>query len=570
MFLQTEPNSLITFKNNTPFRVNITVGSMVRPLDPIDPWKSLSVPNIYSDTEIYYLSYDIPLMLSSNNYDLLNIRPEGISSHFQIDGSNKDQTVIINMPAAFDINNSYAVITNNSRSGGIYLSENQTSRLTCVHEHHKNNINQNETEVFLIIPGKNKTLYVSGPVNITLPSLNYHPAYVYFFSYDGSTVTFTDSRPLHRLGETSWAKTINGASGPMMLLTADGEIHLFASTNKGIIRNAYDSAGNVKETVQNGKEFFLTHASKTKDGFFIAGYEKLANGNYQPIARIQSNDGSTRYALKRSEKYATASFNTAVGKDNNSWLLAGAGTKANTYGNTANARMVRIEKDEFTDMWEINPDVKCADVKSAIYDKTRDCWFVTGENLEYDSMKNKIEGSYIAQIGNDGKIQNINHSFKDMLFNKILIDTNGICYLAGEEKRGSETYAVLVKYNVKDGSFKRIFTQTLSHSYYHDAILDTANNQIVLGGVMKASDETGRRGVPFVEVVNIQTENLMFREELSNIEKGIALVTALALAPDYGFVLALCGIDNATGYYREPYMIVRVNSQGKYIKEIRK
>ena len=569
MFLQTEPDGIITFENNTPFRVNITIGLMARELDPIDPWASLSVPNVYSETEIYYLGFDIPLLSFDKNYDLLNIRPAGISGHFQIDGSNKNQIIIINTPPAFDLYNSYVVITNNSRIGGIYLSENQASRLTCIHDHHKNNINQNETEVFSIKPERSKTLFVSGPVNIALPALNYNPAFVYYFSYNGSAVTLTDARPLHRIGEDAWAVTINNAAGPLPLVAADGEIHLFASTGSSVIRNVYDSSGNVLRSVQNGDAFSITYAGKAADGFFIAGYEKLPNGNYRPVARIHNMDGSTRNILEGSSEYYTARFFTAAQKDNTAWLLAGDGEKTGAYGNTAYARMVRIENDELIAVWELSPDIKCGDIKSAVYDNTRDCWFVTGEN--YDTMQNQIAGSYIARISGDGTIQRIDNPFRNMSFYKILIDNNGICYLAGEEYIGNETFAVIVKYNINESSFQRIITQTLSHSYYHDALLDTANNRIILCGVMKAADRTGRRGIPFIDAVNIQTGTQLWREELSNPEitgTGAVLVTAIVPAPDYGFALTLSGIG-PTGYYEEPYMLVRVNSQGKYLKEIR-
>ncbi|MDR1838604.1 MAG: hypothetical protein LBQ93_03340 [Treponema sp.] len=407
-------------------------------------------------------------------------------------------------------------------------------------------------------------------VPLTLP-LPLKRNYLYAYTYTPSGVTLTDVRPLHRIGEDAWAKTINNAAEPMQLVTADGEIHLFVSTNKGLIRNVYDSAGNVRSTIQSGDAFNITYASKAGDGFFIAGYERLPNGNYRPVARIQNVDGSTRYVLKSSEEYRTARFFTAAQKDNTTWLLAGDGVKAGFYGNTAYARMVRVINDELIMVWELSPEIKCGEIKSAVYDNARNCWFVTGENLEFDTMKNRIAGSYIAQISGDGTIQKIDYSFKDMSFNRILIDVNGICYLAGEEYIGNETCAVLGKYTVNqhDSNFQRILTQP-SHSYYEDALLDTANNQIILGGVLKAKDETGRGGIPFIDAIDIQTGTLSWHEELSSTEiKGAVVVTAIAPAPDYGFALTLSGIGNTTGYYEEPYMIVRVNSQGKYIKEIR-
>jgi hypothetical protein len=445
----------------------------------------------------------------------------------------------------------------------------------------KSEFSPGETGVFNITNNSgNENFYINDngrdiPLILPLP-LNRN--YLYAYTYTATGVRLIDVRPLHRIGEDAWAVTINNAAGPMPLVVADGEIHLFASTDSGVIRNDYGSGGNVLRSARSGDAFNITYASKAADGFFIAGYEKLTNGTYRPVARIHNMNGSTRYVLGSSENY-TARFFTAAQKDNTTWLLAGDGVKTGTYGNTAYVRMVKIENNELTAVWELGGNdfeengvaIKCGEIKSAIYNETLDCWFVTGENLEFDSLRNRIVGSFIAQISSDGTIQGIDSLFRNMSFYKILIDNNGICYLAGEEYIGNETFAVIVKYNINESSFQRIVTQTLSHSYYHDALLDTANNRIILCGVLKAADRTGRRGIPFIDAVNIQTGTLR-REELSNPEitgTGAVLVTAIVPAPDYGFALTLSGIG-PTGYYENPYMIVRVNSQGKYFEEARR
>ena len=445
----------------------------------------------------------------------------------------------------------------------------------------KSEFSPGETGVFNITRNSgNEDFYINDngrdvPLSLPLP-LNRN--YLYAYTYTSTGVTLTDVRPLHRIGEDAWATTINNAAGPLPLVAADGEIHLFASTDSGVIRNVYGSGGNVLRSVRNGDAFNITYASKAEDGFFIAGYERLQNGTYRPVARIHNMGGSTQNVLGSSE-YFMARFFTAAQKDNTAWLLAGDCDRTGD-GITAYARMVRIENNQFITLWELggsdfadnNSGIICGEIKSAVYDRTRDCWFVTGENLEFDIRRNRIVGSYIAMISSDGTIQRIDSSFRNMSFYKILIDDNGICYLAGEEKIGNETSAVIVKYNINDNSFQRIITQALSHSYYHNALLDTANNRIILCGVLKAADETGRNGIPLIDAVDIQTGTLLWREELSNPEitgTGAVLVTAIVPAPDYGFALTLSGIGRTTGYYERPYMIVRVNSQGKYLKEIR-
>jgi hypothetical protein len=80
-----------------------------------------------------------------------------------------------------------------------------------------------------------------------------------------------------------------------------------------------------------------------------------------------------------------------------------------------------------------------------------------------------------------------------------------------------------------------------------------------MAGVMQEESKHGQSGVPFIESVNIERGTSVWREKLS---VPASLVTAIAPAPDYGFALTLSGIDEK-GNYNEPFMIIRVNSQGK-------
>jgi len=408
-------------------------------------------------------------------------------------------------------------------------------------------------------------------VLFAMPSKIRGEGFVNYFVFNGSTVTLTDVRPLHSAGEESWAQTTETAEPIQFVAAADNKgIHVFASTERGLLRNTYNSSGSVTNSSKSERVANFTFAGAAEGGFFIAGYERQANQNYRPIARIQNMDGATRCILAPSDKYGTARFFTAAQKDTTTLLLVGDGARSGTFGNTAYVRLVRVENDELKAVWERGGDdfkgnstrIECGEIKSAVYNNVRDCWLVTGENITQN-------GSFIAEISGDGKIS-IDNSFKDMLFNKMLVDSDGACYLAGEEQIKNETNAVVIKYNVNDKRFARISKPPSSHSYYQDAIIDAANNRIVLGGVMKATDETGRGGIPFAEAIDIKTGSLLWREELSNQEikgAGAVLVTAIAPAPDYGFALALSGITN--GDYGKPFIIARVNSQGKFMRRVR-
>jgi len=388
------------------------------------------------------------------------------------------------------------------------------------------------------------------------------PGHIYKFLYKGNETTLTDSRPLHRVGEDAWVEPIEATeTEPIQLVATKDEIHVFASTERGLLRKAYDSAGKVTNSSQSESISILTFAGAAEGGFFVAGYEELTNGDYLPIARINNKDGATRCVLIPSEQYGNERFLTVAQKDDTTWLLAGDGARNGTFLNTAYARLVRLEKNELKTIWEhggndfkgnstIN---ECRKITSAVYNHKRDSWLVTGENID--------QNYFVAEISRNGTIT-VNHSFGNMLFWKVLIDSDGNCYLAGEEQIRNESHAVLIKYDLDNKRFTQIPIPHSSDSFFQDAITDTANNRIILGGIMK--------GVPFVEAVNIQTGKLVWREELSNPEikkTGAVLVTGIVSAPDYGFALALSGIIDGT--FGRPFIIARVNSHGKFIRRVR-
>jgi hypothetical protein len=195
-------SAVVTFVNKTAFRAHITVGSMAVELKPIEPGEKTVIANIYDKTEAFYFSFDIPLLYGS--FDLLNVRPVDAGSYFYIDNAVPSQEIIIPAPSEFDLAGSYIVITNKSQKGGVFLSENRSSRLVCVHDHKKSSINQGESEVFSTLPNANKVLYITaGSEEYAFSMRNYRPAWAYYFIFDGNEVIPTDARPLVDVGKSA-------------------------------------------------------------------------------------------------------------------------------------------------------------------------------------------------------------------------------------------------------------------------------------------------------------------------------------------------------------------------------
>ena len=445
-----------------------------------------------------------------------------------------------------------------------------------------------------LAPGKSHICEITpGPVNLMVES-DYRsvgllfdtakPGYIYSFLYTVNGITLTDSRPLYRVGESAWAETIPEANATLKLAVKDGEIHMFAPTDNGLVRYAYDSAGNKKEQIPSGDDFQISVAIPTGNDFFIAGYEVNYSRNITiPIARIQGADGTPRRLLSMSgnPEYNSAFYNTAAQKDS-TWLLAGGITQ---FGEpSAYARLVRDNGSALTAEWELgrahfdaalksnaqtaSSGIGCGEIESAVYDSKRDRWLLTGNNLEFDSMLRPVVGSYLAIVNSTGDIQKIDTSLKGFSFYKILIDAQGNYYLVGEEQKGTDSLAVIVKYNADGLKLWQIpvppSSQPAVYSYYNDAILDIENSQIVLGGTLDANDGSGNGGKPFVEGVDMEKGTSLWREVLTDpVFAGTSLVTSIVPAPDYGFVVTLSGIND---YTSPPYVVARVNARGKYIK----
>ncbi|MDR0710376.1 MAG: hypothetical protein LBF77_09950 [Spirochaetaceae bacterium] len=570
-----EPGGTIRFINNSPFTVRLVRGSGRTDEISLAPGASGTADNPYGEAESWYPLFDIPL---TRDYSLLGIRPGDRDLYYEIDNKASYQEIRIAAPQSFSDASAYIVFTNNG-NGGVYLSRNgSSSRMTGINfTDAKSNVNTGETLVYRENPRELQSFTVR-PGTIGFSAAVWRPGYIYSFSFDGSGVSLIDARPLHRIGESAWVKTIPDARGTMPLAAADGRLYLFAPTDRGLTRYDFDSAGNAGTPPgnggPNGDAFDITFAARSAAGFFIAGYETDGR-SYRPIARIyHKEDGALMSSLApsarrdcRSAYFLTAAPKDDIPKDGALWLAAGGG--GDLAGHTAYVRLVHEEDGALTVLWELagndfdtkDPAVKCGPVKAAAYDSGRDRWLVSGETIEFDSLRRPVPGSYIAGISNGGIIAYIDTTFKGMSVNKITVDAAGDWYLAGEERRENETLAVLLKFGADGGRLWQVSGSPPAHSYYEDAALDGENNRIVLGGVMRAANVSGSGGLPFVQAVDTADGTNLWLEPLSDPAlDGAVLVTGICRAPDYGFAVALSGI--AGGSYAKPFMIARINSQG--------
>jgi len=557
----------VVFHNKTYFTVNLVRGSGRVDVGTIAPGASLRIQNSFERAEDYYPEFIIPL---TRSFSLPRLRPQDRDFYYRIDNNKAHQEIEINAPENFNDTSAYIIFTNNSRSGGVSLSYNdRTDRMTGINfSQGKDNVNTGETVVYRINPREVQSIKINP--NIKFDERTYLNCYSYSFSFDGSKAALTDIRPLHRVGEPSWAKTISNSAGPMQVISSDGQIQLFYQSDREIIRNSYNSNGNeITESIKYGEAFNLNYTDKAGDAFLIAGFNELSYGNNQPIARIHGEDGVRRRSLESSNNRNAWSANilSAAKKDSSAWFLAGGSAESYAGGHLAYVRHIRNENSGLNPIWELTGSdfagkaagFKFGEINAADYNSARDRLYVSG--MHTDSII-----SYVVEIGSNGRIQNVNTSFKDLTFYKIITASDGSYFLIGEEHKGNNVFAYISKY---DSSNKQLWNnlskQAPSNSYYHDAVLDSDNNRIILAGTMQAREENGKGGTPFIDAVNTADGSLLWREALTDSSlREASLVTAIAHAPDYGFVITLSGVGNR---YEKPFIIARVNSEGKFFKQ---
>ncbi|MDR3138517.1 MAG: hypothetical protein LBT95_02465 [Treponema sp.] len=571
-------NPEIVFVNKTPWQVHIVAGSGRTDVCDIAPMGRFTVKNLWAVGEVCYPVFDVSL---TETFSLKNLRPADRDFYIPVGGSLKEQRIEINIPAGFNDTAAYILMTNGAKSGGIFLSRNDSQNLmTSIDSAEgKTTVNSGETLVYRINSTditKVKALTIR-PGNIS-GSVDFRQGYVYQVLFDGSSLSVEDARPLTRMGEKGWVRNVAGADTTIQVVgNTGGHIGVFSShINAGLESCYFQSGGEFSEAATRRlANFSITGAVGSGDNTVIVlGYLDKGSLGFMPVLQRQYESGGliADLAPSRRRDIPSAYFLAAAEEDGVLLAVGGADSGVNNAGDyKAYIRAVREDTAAFTPLWEIGPDAfdaaaggrgKCGATVSVIFDKTRDRWLAAGQTIEYDNMRNPVPGSYIAEINREGDIVRIDFSLRGFLVNKITRDGQGALYLAGEEAGSGENYALMIKLDGDGKTVWRTRNRPLANSFYQDVLFDEEGRQLVLAGTLGAWDSNGTGGMPFIEGVDAESGEFVWRETFGGRNfYGTALVTGIAKAPFYGLVLALSGI--ADGNFVPPFMTARVNSRGK-------
>jgi hypothetical protein len=560
-FFVSADNAVIFFVNKTPWPVHIVAGSGRVDICDIEPFGSVQVKNTSINAESYYPLFDLPL---TGNFWLKDIRPADKDLYFQIDTSLKKQEIEITRPRGFNDGRAFVIMTNETKTGGIFLSRNDSmNRMTTIDSTEiKMTVNAGETVVYGIDPDGITHLTIR-PNNIPTGPIALQRGFIYHFLFDGTSISTLDVRPLYTAGEKGWVKPLDRAI-EMPCLAADGSIHVFSAAEGEIEYSAFAAADGTetgKTSVAEDGAFVYAVISGHGGDFIAAG----SSGSYNesvPFLWKKTNEGLERMPFASSYRNAVL---LTLAQGDSAILAAGSALKEGMIGNyTAYLRALRDEGTRMVPLWELGPDdfdEKYGEVSSAMYDAKKGIWRVTGKTLEGGS----ITGAYLMEIGGSGAIRKIDASFRGFSFYKIIGGNDGSYYLIGEEEKGDASSAAIIKYDENGKLLWRQKTPLPAFSYYVDALISEDGKQIVLAGTMRANNAAGMGGVPFIQGIETATGGETWRSELTDRNfQGASLVSAIVKAPEYGYAAALCGISGGTS--EKPYLIIRVNERGLLLK----
>jgi hypothetical protein len=602
-------DTVTVFVNKTPWTVHVVAGSGRADVCDIAPWGQAEVKNLAFRDETYYPLFDVPL---TESFSLKNLRPADRDFYVRLDtgaqtgGQRRSDRVEITAPEGFNDTGAYLVLTNASRSGGVSLSRNDSlyRMIPLSAANNADVVNAGESAVYAVNPAEFASFTVR-PGNLSSGPLAFRRGMVYRFLFDGASVVMTDRRPLVRAGEKGWVKAISETDTALQLArntNASDTITVFSSGKSGIERRLFLSDGNSggngsgngdSQAVmrQRAAGVTITGAFRTSGGdVMVTGYRENGYAGFLPVLQKQREDGGLAAELEsprnpKEDRRAAYFLAAAEGANGELAVTGGADSGINDASvYKAYIRAVRETQGGFAPLWELGPaefdaaakdGIRYGEINTVVFDRNRDQWIAAGKIIAYDALKNPEDGSFIVSIDRAGTIRRID-TYRNMLFNRIALDEAGNQYLAGEEKRAGGSYAVVVKRapagnGDEDAELWRGRNRPEADSFYQDMVVDIIDNgdkgdgndkQIVLAGTVRAADSDGRAGTPFIEGINAETGDLLWRQLLTDgAFRGTAIVTGIERAPFYGFVLALSGIED--GYFAPPFLIARVNDRGK-------
>jgi hypothetical protein len=445
-------------------------------------------------------------------------------TYYQVDATKKEQWIMIGRPEGFDGDASFIVFSNDSNLGGVSLLS-HAGVLPCLYPGSgKRNVNVGETVVYGIGPGGSDNLRII-PADKSLGSFRVRPSFVYEFLFDGDSVQLIDARPLHRVGEPSWSRETPVPLFPIAE-PKDGP-SLAALAGNRLTWYTLDRDGNLEE-----RESFGINENTYVDPRTMVTLEP---GRFIAAGAIDSLAGA----------FIDPAYTAWFGE---------LGVSP------------RWETD--LDRFETESLSRYGPVRSLSRDTERDLYRYCGELISWDAWDSEgaMPGTYAGSfrlVEGTALFEEAPAIFEGCSFTQICCAGDGGFYLAGKRQVNGRMVALLRRYNPEGRQHWEVSPPLPGNSWYQCAVIEEEDGRIMLAGTLGASDPTGKGGRPFIQALALEDGAVQWLQILDeDVFRDMNLVTSIAGAHEYGYLIGLAGTGGEAG----PYMTARLNAAGRYMK----
>ena len=281
-------------------------------------------------------------------------------------------------------------------------------------------------------------------------------------------------------------------------------------------------------------------------------------------------DQAVAAAIPCPKAYAYRVINALLPRDNGAVIAVGGADERGGFGRTERAWLCEAEAGGgggYSVRWELVPEdleAGLGPARSVCYDAKRGVYRVLGEYAADDAWGGTAPASYVLDVDETGKPAGPALVLPNAVLTRIIGDAAGGAYLAGEAVEAGRSAALLVKLS-GEGVVWQKQAALPRNSYYHDALFDEDENQIVAAGAADGKTGAGEGGAPFIRGVNAETGETVWHNELTAAPfGGTALVWRIEKTAS-GCRIVLCGI--AGGVPAPPYLEASVNARGRFIEQ---